>query len=235
MPTKRPNRTTLKQIEVAVAHYESKRHEFELLTTSLLRNLIENPSLKGLIHSSKYRTKDPQHLHDKLIRKAAEAADDGKTFDISYANLFKKIEDLGGVRLLHLHTKQVEQIHKGILDVIHEHRYKLIGQPMAHTWDFENEEYFRGLGLQTTRKPSMYTSIHYIIKANRETDLRCELQLRTLMEEVWGEVSHTIDYPYETQVICCREQLRALARAASGCTRLVDSIFASYKEHLPGD
>lgn len=60
--------------------------------------------------------------------------------------------------------------------------------------------------------------------------MRIELQVRTLMEEVWGEVSHSINYPVETASISCREQLRVLARISSGCTRLVDSIFSSYEE-----
>ena len=39
-------------------------------------------------------------------------------------------------------------------------------------------------------------------------------------------------YPHPTDSTACREQLLALARVASGCTRLVDSIFASDEEHL---
>ena len=55
--------------------------------------------------------------------------------------------------------------------------------------------------------------------------------VRTLAEELWGEVSHTVNYPHKTHSIACNEQLAALARVASGCTRLVDSIFASESEH----
>jgi GTP pyrophosphokinase len=59
----------------------------------------------------------------------------------------------------------------------------------------------------------------------------CELQVRTLAEEVWGEISHAIDYPHETDSVACKEQLKVLARLVSGCSRLVDSIVASYAEH----
>jgi ppGpp synthetase/RelA/SpoT-type nucleotidyltranferase len=78
----------------------------------------------------------------------------------------------------------------------------------------------------------MYTSVHYVITSAQRPELRIELQLRTLMEEVWGEVSHVIDYPKRTRSVACREQLKALARLTSGCTRLVDSIFSSQWEHV---
>ena len=215
----------------AVATYKSQRPEFEMLAQTLLLNLTESPLIKPLIHSYKYRTKDPAHLADKLQRMAEIAARDEKTFDIRPTNIFSKIEDLAGVRLLHLHTKQMAGIHSAIIHVLKEHRYRLLGTPVANTWDIENQEFFRKLGFKTRLQHSMYTSVHYIVMANRRTEMRCELQVRTLMEEVWGEVSHMINYPSETDILCCREQLRVLARAASTCTRLVDSIFSSHSDH----
>lgn len=73
----------------------------------------------------------------------------------------------------------------------------------------------------------MYTTLHYVIRMNQRTKVSCELQVRTLMDEVWGEVSHRIDYPVESVVPACRNQLKVLARLTTGCTRLVDSIFES--------
>jgi ppGpp synthetase/RelA/SpoT-type nucleotidyltranferase len=227
----KPTAGLRRQIDLAVEKYLDVRPEFELLAGTLLRNLVESSMLKDLIHSTKYRTKDPDHLRDKLQRKAFEAQKSKKEFLVSKDSIFERIEDLAGVRLLHLHTKQLAEIHPAILEILDEHRYQLVGKPVANTWDIENERFFKSLGLKTTLRESMYTSVHYIIKANRRTDLRCELQVRTLMEEVWGEVSHTINYPHETEIVCCKEQLRVLARSASGCTRLVDSIFSSHNEH----
>jgi GTP pyrophosphokinase len=81
------------------------------------------------------------------------------------------------------------------------------------------------------RNSSMYTSVHYVVKQNSTNRRLCELQIRTLAEEVWGEISHTINYPHETDSVACKEQLKVLARLVSGCSRLVDSIVASYAEH----
>lgn len=230
MAKKKIGTRILKQIDRAVVQYTDQRDEFERLANAVHVSFSQDPRLIPLIHSTKVRAKDPEHLRDKLMRKANEAIEKGKKFDISEDNLFTKIEDLAGVRLLHLHTKQVSEIHPAILGVIEEFMYKLIGKPVAYTWDIESYEYFKELGLKAIHRKSMYTSIHYILKANRKTDMRCELQVRTLMEEVWGEVSHTINYPHETKSVACQEQLRVLARIASGCSRLVDSIFTSAEE-----
>lgn len=51
------------------------------------------------------------------------------------------------------------------------------------------------------------------------------------MEEVWGEVDHSINYPHKTESLPCREQIKALARATSSCSRLVDSIFTSFDDY----
>jgi len=80
----------------------------------------------------------------------------------------------------------------------------------------------------------MYTSVHYVVEANTKTRYTCEIQVRTLMEELWGEVDHTINYPHKTPSIACSEQIRALARLTSGCSRLVDSIFRSHEEYCRG-
>ncbi len=221
----------LGQIDKAVAHFVANRSSFQILTQTLHDNLVNDDSLSGLIHSSKFRVKDPKHLRAKLKRKAREQLAKGKRFNITAKNLFWKIEDLGGVRLLHLHTKQIASIHPAIMAILRKNKWRVIGRPVAYTWDDESEKFFKSMGISTVRNDSMYTSVHYVVDPNRITRSRCELQVRTLTQEVWGEVSHTINYPTETKSIACREQLRVLARIASGCTRLVDSIFVSYKEY----
>ena len=40
----------------------------------------------------------------------------------------------------------------------------------------------------------------------------CEIQVRTLFEEIWGEIDHTINYPHSTESIACKEQLKVLTK-----------------------
>jgi putative GTP pyrophosphokinase len=166
-------------------------------------------------------------LRYKLIRKFAEANVAGKPLNITKDNLFYKINDLAGFRILHLYTHQFEYIHKALLDLFNEERYRLVERPTARTWDDESREYFRSFDIKTLSSSSMYTSVHYIVEPNRRTKITAEIQVRTLAEEIWGEVSHKVNYPRSTRNIACSEQIKVLARVTSSCSRLVDSIFKS--------
>lgn len=224
------NKKVNRQIEEAVAFYSDSKDSFSNLAQAIVANLDNSKVLKPFIHSIKYRAKDPDKLKSKLERIAKDCLANHHVFDINKNNLFEKIGDLAGVRLLHLHTSQVETIHKGITGIVEEYQYHLVGKPTAYTWDIENSDYFSGVGLDVSPRKSMYTSIHYNLFSNTKTKMQCELQVRTLVEEIWGEVSHVINYPNETNILACREQLKVLARISSGVTRLVDSIFATYQE-----
>jgi hypothetical protein len=116
------------------------------------------------------------------------------------------------------------------MEIFHEHRYILVEPPSAKTWDDENRQYFRNLGFETEVSATMYTSVHYVVQPNSRTELTCEIQVRTLMEEVWGEVDHLINYPKAADSLSCREQIKVLARVTSSASRLVDSIFLTHDE-----
>lgn len=230
MPTVRLTKEVLTQIDRAVKHYVVDLQDYANLAEEVIKHFTNNESFKKIIHSSKFRTKDPEHLRDKLIREAKREKLNGKPFDISEKNVFTRIHDLAGVRFLHIHTKEIELIHPLVLEILRYYKYRLLLKPVAYTWDIENERIFKDAGFNTVLRESMYTSVHYVVEPHYSRK-RCEIQVRTLMEELWGEVSHAINYPQETDSISCQEQLRALARIASGCTRLVDSIFTTYDYH----
>lgn len=223
---------TSKAIADAVSTFEAKREDFKTDAANLQNRLLAHVELKKLIHSIKWRAKEPSHLKDSLRRKAVRAIKEGTVFAITKENVFDRVPDLAGVRLLHLHMRQMEKLHPVLLQVIQDEGYVLVGKPEAKTWDLEYETMFKTLGLKVKRNESLYTSVHYVVKQNSTTRRLCELQVRTLAEEVWGEISHTINYPHETDSVACKEQLKVLARVVSGCSRLVDSIAASYEDHV---
>ncbi|WP_316762349.1 RelA/SpoT domain-containing protein [Pedobacter aquatilis] len=222
----------LKLIDELVAHFIKNRGAFVIIIDSL-NSIIENSEgLKDLIHSQKSRIKDPDHLRDKLIRKAKDAIEKKEDFDYTVANLFAKINDLAGFRILHLHTTQFAQIDTELKKIFDEQKWQIIEGPNARTWDDETRSYFDSIGVETSANKNMYTSVHYILKPNNSTPITCEIQVRTLMEEVWGEVDHKINYPHKSESHSCREQIKTLARVTSSCSRLVDSIFSTYNHEL---
>lgn len=219
-----------RQIDELVAHYVTNQQIFERALDQLAGWVQGSNELKPYIHSTKSRLKDPAHLRDKLIRKLNEEKSKKRKLNITPSNLFSKINDLAGFRILHLYTRQIEPINHGLIHIFNEAQFQLLEGPKARTWDDESREYFREIGIPTEKSPTMYTSVHYVIKANSLTKCTCEIQVRTLMEEVWGEVDHKINYPRKAKTLACREQIKVLARVTSSCTRLVDSIFRSHEE-----
>ncbi len=210
------------RIDEAVQHFVANQSLFESFAQALLAYFQNDPVLAPYIHFIKYRLKDPQNLRKKLIRKARQ----GDIIDKS--NLFARITDLAGIRIIHLHTSQMKAMHQAILAVLEEQQLRLVEKPSANCWDVEYETIFKSFGITPRRRGSMYTTVHYVIRANQKTKVTCEVQVRTLMDEVWGEVSHRVNYPNESPSSSCQEQLKVLARLTSGCTRLVDSIFRSH-------
>ena len=225
------NAKVLEQIDMAVGAYEKDMLAYDALGKWVIEHFTSVEKFNGLIHSSKSRTKDPDHLRDKLIRMAKEAKEKGKQYTVSEKNVFARIDDLAGARFLHIHTRQIGSIHPLMLEILSKFGYRCVKEPFAYTWDIENKKLFEEVGFRTHFRESMYTSTHYIVMPHY-CSRRCEIQVRTLAEELWGEVSHAINYPHETDSIPCKEQLFALGRIASGCTRLVDSIFASHEDHM---
>lgn len=216
-------------IDKCVKHFEANAHLFQNAADAVMSACMNDPDLKKFVHFIKHRLKDPKHLREKLRKKALENKKDGRKPTINEANLFQEITDLAGVRILHLYTDQIAEMNKRIMFILKEQKYR-VDKPVANIWDKEAEAYFKKLGFETVARDTMYTSVHYDIALNTVSGVHCELQVRTLADEVWGEVSHTIDYPKPTKSIACKEQLKVLARVTSGCTRLVDSIFRSKQE-----
>ncbi|MEX2141964.1 MAG: RelA/SpoT domain-containing protein [Pirellulales bacterium] len=211
-----------KRIDAAVSHYVENRELFESFAQALMAYFQNNARLSSFIHFIRYRIKDPDHLREKLVRKA-ELGD-----VIDHNSLFDKITDLAGVRIVHLHTDQIREMHGAIQQILSEQQLRLVEEPTANCWDIEYERLFNEFGIATRSRDSMYTTVHYVIQANQRTRVTCEVQLRTLMDEVWAEVSHRVNYPNQSPSRTCQDQLKVLARLTSGCTRLVDSIFRSH-------
>lgn len=217
---------TTEKTESAIKAFDELNHELSIFMDSVATWFQTNPRLSRgslpIIHSVKKRIKDREHLREKIKRKSSpERIIDGNS-------LSNEITDLSGVRVLHIHQDQMTLIHSEIMNKVNvKNDWHLHEQPRAYTWDHESNEFFKTLGLDVALKPSSYTSVHYVVRPKPFSNICCEIQVRTLFEEVWGEVDHVLNYPNETSIIACKEQLRVLAKVVGAGTRLVDSIFRS--------
>lgn len=216
-------------IEEAVKAYKSKQFEYEQFLASVLVFFEKHPSLNGkplpIIHSIKSRIKDPDHVADKIRRKNYQGV------EITKENIFNTITDFIGVRVLHLYQGQFEHIHSAISEKVQNGDWQFLEAPKAFTWDPEADQFYKSLNIQTEIRDTYYTSIHYLVKPNNKNPICCEIQVRTLFEEIWGEIDHIINYPHPTQILACNEQLRVLQKLVSTGTRLADSIFRTFEDH----
>ena len=208
-------------INEAINYFIENRNLFESFARSLVHYFENDPMLGEFIHFIKYRIKNENSLRAKLEKIITSAGSQ---------DLVDKITDFAGVRVIHLHVDQLTSIHPAVLDILNEQKCRLLKTPTAHYWDLEYKDLFQQIGIEAEQKESMYMTVHYDIVANQRTRITCEIQVRSLMEELWGEVSHRINYPNPSPNVLCQEQLKVLARLTSGCGRLVDTIFKMHHE-----
>ncbi|NVN11421.1 RelA/SpoT domain-containing protein [Nguyenibacter vanlangensis] len=180
---------------------------------------------KSVIHSMKWRLKDRSHIREKIERKSSSER------LITPDNLFSEITDLAGVRILLLFQGDFEVVDNSVRQRVSGGDWVLYERPKAYTWDPEATEFFKKFDLEVLQRDTSYTSVHYLLKPRMDASVCCELQVRTLFEEIWGEIDHRINYPKPTESVTCREQLKVLSKIVGAGSRLVDSIQRS----LPQD
>ncbi|MFA7268443.1 MAG: RelA/SpoT domain-containing protein [Sterolibacterium sp.] len=213
-------------INAALTAVQEKSHELSLFMEGVGKWFLTHPKLNcsdlPIVHSVKMRLKNSSHLRGKLERKWSNEVSIGPD------NVFEKITDLAGVRVLHVYQDQFPKIHAEILNkVVNLKDWYLAEPPRAYTWDPESKQFFENAGITVHVKESFYTSVHYLVRPRADSPICCEVQVRTLFEEIWGEVDHALNYPQPSEIISCREQLRVLAKLVGAGSRLVDSIFRS--------
>jgi ppGpp synthetase/RelA/SpoT-type nucleotidyltranferase len=210
-----------------VKHVLDNQYVHKIFLNNVESVFREEPGLKTqppAIHSLKTRVKEPSHIEEKIVRKQQSGR------EITCENVFSEITDIVGIRVIHLHLAQFPLIHQCIRKQVDSGDWVLFEDPRAYTWDPESRVFFEKLGLSVLVKESFYTSIHYVVKPRKDHIAACEIQVRTLFEEIWGEIDHAINYPARTTNISCRDQIRVLARLVGAGSRLADSIFRTHQE-----
>ncbi|TPO01711.1 RelA/SpoT domain-containing protein [Mesorhizobium sp. B1-1-5] len=210
------------QHDAIIAQYERVKHDLGIFMEGVVKYIGEHPDLirtgHRIVHSYKSRLKDNDHLREKIKRKIAM----GKT--VTADNLFSFITDLAGVRILHLFQENFADIDAVIRKKVTDGDWIFAERPKAYTWDPEAVIFFNNFDLDVSEKSTSYTSVHYLIRPRADSPLCCEVQVRTLFEEIWGEVDHQINYPMPTDNIACREQIKVLSKIVGAGSRLLDSL-----------
>ena len=114
------------ELSLIAVEYRKIENTMRELGKSFIDEYLYDIETAG-IHSYRYRTKDTEHLLEKIIRKRKENPE--KFAQLDHTNFYKYITDLIGIRVFYLYRE----------DWVHFHRYI--------TSRFENDPglYIRGL------------------------------------------------------------------------------------------
>ena len=192
------------------------------------------------IHSYRYRTKDVEHLLEKIQRKQRENPEKFKGLD--HTNYYKFITDLIGIRVFFLYREDWKHFHEYITKCFENNpelyvvdRLSDFDEDENHYYIAERPKVYKRSGDSKiyddneieVKSEGIYRSLHYIIKYK---GYYVEIQGRTLFEEGWGEVDHDIVYPYNQDDEMLREYSKMLNRL-SGLADEMSSYFRKMKEH----
>lgn len=144
------------------------------------------------VHSVRWRVKNPDHLLKKIIRKNLEDEPQDKWKNISPSNYLNVVTDLIGVRALHLFKDECAQIDESVRDY-----WELTESVIAYVRAGEEpHQLISDRGALTKEHDGGYRSIHYIVKIQpAKFTYHAEIQVRTIFQEGWSEVDHTVRYP----------------------------------------
>lgn len=172
------------------------------------------------VHAVRYRVKEPLHLLKKIIRKRKEYPDRHLTAD----NYLMYINDLVGVRLLHLYKNTCHEIGNFI-----EQNWELKRSPFAYVTDKNSEEarQFNVQKYKVIENDRGYRAQHYIlhVKPSRQP-YYVEVQVKTLFEEGWSEIDHCIRYPDQQPNELLNRLLAILNRLTSDADAVATQIQA---------
>jgi ppGpp synthetase/RelA/SpoT-type nucleotidyltranferase len=189
-----------RQREAILISFLNQKERYKKLAEYVVHLIRDDPSSpKESLHTIVYRIKDELRLIEKIdaLNQALEA---GET-PISAKNYQVKIGDLLGVRIICLRLSDIGKI-EAYLGLLSDEKILRFVKGPNQKRSFilpvdPGESISDGINLTY----SGYSSIHYQVKLGENLDapagledLQFEFQLRTILEEAWGEIDHKYRY-----------------------------------------
>lgn len=187
---------------------------------------------EGNIHSVKSRIKEPERLIEKVIRKTQDRKEKfGSDFEFTKYNYKSEINDLIGIRVIHIFKEQWEEIHEFIIKT-----WKVI-EITANVRDGDNTGIFNDLGIEVRSRASGYRSVHYLVELNFTQcgTTIAEIQVRTIFEEGYGEIDHRLRYSHNEIPELLKSNLLLFNRIVGSADEMASLINSFSKELIHKD
>lgn len=167
----------MKTNDLIKKYVSDEQDRYRMLASKVQEVLSSILDSKGMVpHSITYRAKKPESLRKKITTT-------GKDYD----NSLSEITDLAGVRIITYFPSDIDKVVKLIDKEFH--------------IDHENS-----IDKRKTSDPSVfgYASVHLVAEFASERiklpeyrifkGMRCEIQVRTILQHAWAEIEHDIAY-----------------------------------------
>ncbi|MCF0149522.1 MAG: GTP pyrophosphokinase [Clostridium sp.] len=179
-----------------------------------------------IIHTVKSRIKDPDRLIEKIIRKTEDRKSKyGKDFQFTLDNYKNEINDLIGIRVIHIFKDQWQDIHEFITKT-----WSVI-EVTANVREGDNTKKFEELGIEVRSRISGYRSVHYLVEFYPTNEkVIAEIQVRTIFEEGYGEIDHRLRYSHSEIPEILRSNLLLFNRIAGSADEMASLINDLSKE-----
>lgn len=179
-----------------------EKEKYKKLAEYIVRIIRDDPSApKESIHTILYRVKDEARLIEKIDQENINSGFD--VTPITHKNFHERIGDIIGIRIICLRLSDIVKVEAYLQYLVEEKILQFMREP----------DYKRSFVLpidpggvtpqDVTLQYSGYSSIHYQIKLGEYSEaskdlkkIQVELQLRTILEEAWGEIDHKYRYAY---------------------------------------
>lgn len=174
-------------------------------------------------HSIRCRPKDPEHLIEKIVRKRGREQS-AKYKGINVKNYRDIVQDLIGLRILVLKKEDWEIIFDQLVQMFPEQEMNseqyMVTKPMAYIRYGDSDIYKGKIDKDYSNKG--YRSQHYIVKFDK---FFCEIQVRTLAEEVFGEFDHRVKYPYRNDNNFLSRYTNTLSKLTNAIDEMISTCF----------
>jgi putative GTP pyrophosphokinase len=185
--------------EILISFFKEKE-KYEELAEYMGHLIRDDPSSpKGNLHTITYRIKDQARLIEKIEEEKKQAG--VEPGPITQENFRERVGDILGIRLICLRLSDVETVEAYLALLAEENILKFLRKPVRKRAFVLPVEPGDAIPEDLELRYSGYSSIHYQVKLGENSDasdalkgLQFELQLRTILEEAWGEIDHKYRY-----------------------------------------
>ncbi len=188
------------QKEAIIVSFLNEKVRYKKLAEYIVHLIGDDPSSpKESLHTIIYRIKDELRIIEKIDKQNKEL--EAGVPPITEKNYRTRVGDLLGVRIICLRLSDIEKVEAYLGLLAEEKILRFVKGPIQKRSFIlpidPGELISDGIDLSY----SGYSSIHYQVELGENSDapsglegLQFEFQLRTILEEAWGEIDHKYRY-----------------------------------------